>query len=149
MPIKHSNAKLLARLRQLENSIAEKDAQIDDAAARAVEAARYGKEIETATFWKVTYPLRWIATRWPQAVRRAVVNGAELTWLSLTIRLPRKLRPRRAPRPMRRREVQDHLRLPARSNSGGISTCNPAFECQTSRPSAATRTLYRREGRAN
>jgi len=123
MSVQQSTAELLARLRQLEDSIAEKDALIDDATARSVEAERYAEAIETATFWKVTYALRGMTTRWPQALRRAIVNGAELAWWSLALRFPSSLRQHRAPlrfHPINRRETQDHLRLPVETDSGSV-----------------------------
>jgi hypothetical protein len=119
MSVQDPDTELLACLRQLEDSLAEKDAQINYATARAVEAERRAMAIEAATFWKATHPLRTMTTRWPQAIRRAIVNGAELAWLSLTLRLPSKLRQRPAPlraHPISRPEIQYHPRLPVRSN---------------------------------
>ncbi len=57
---------------------------------------RAAEVIENATFWKVTHPLRKMTTRWSAGLRRAVRGSAKLAWWSLTLRLPGKLRERRA-----------------------------------------------------
>jgi hypothetical protein len=64
-------SELVARIRQLERSIAEKDAQI-------LEAKRQAAAIESSTFWKATYPLRKMITGWPPGLRRAARTGAKL-----------------------------------------------------------------------
>ena len=91
-----SSTELVARLRQLEEAIAEKDAQINRITARCIEADRRVEAIETATLWKVSYPVRRLMTGWPPGLRRAVRGGAKLAWWLLTLRLPSKLRQRRA-----------------------------------------------------
>ena len=96
MSVQNSNIDLDVRLRQLEDSIAEKDAQINRIMARCVEAERRVAAIETSTFWRATYPLRRITTGWPPGLRRAGRRAAKLAWWSLTLRLPSKLRQRQA-----------------------------------------------------
>ena len=115
MSVQHSKATLLARLRQLEDTIAEKDAQIKDATARSVAAERRAEVMETATFWRATYPLRRMTNSWPQTLRRAIVNGTKLAWWSLTLRLPSKPRQPRAllrGRAAKLSEKQKHLAHP-------------------------------------
>lgn len=90
-----SNTELVARLQQLEDFIVVKDAQINRITARCVEAERRTVAIETATFWRATYPLRWMTARWPSGLRRIARAGAKLAW-SLTLRLSSKLRQRRS-----------------------------------------------------
>jgi hypothetical protein len=103
----YSYAELVARLRQLEDSLAEKDAQIKIITARCVEAESRVTAIETATFWKATYPLRRMTTGWSPGLRRAARGGAKLAWWSLTLRLPSKLRQRGAL--VRRQQSWDRL----------------------------------------
>ena len=98
MPVQHFSSELLARLRQLEDSIAEKDAQINLITAQCVEAERRVAAIETSTFWRATYPLRRMTTGWPPGLRRTGRGAAKLAWWSLTLRLPSKLRQDRAHR---------------------------------------------------
>ena len=84
--------------------LAKKDAQI-------IEAEHRAEVIENATFWRVTHPLRRMASRWPPGFRRAVRGSAKLAWWSLTLRLPRKLRQRQALlRAHAAAEKHDHLR---------------------------------------
>jgi putative methyltransferase (TIGR04325 family) len=93
---RESSTELVARLRQLEGSIAEKDAQLDHMTARYIETVRRAEAIEAATLWKVSYPLRRLMTRWPLGLRRAARTGSKFVWWSLTLRLPSKLRQRHA-----------------------------------------------------
>jgi hypothetical protein len=50
----------------------------------------------SSTSWRVTAPLRGIGTLTPRIFRRGLVGGIKLTWWSLTLQLPRKLRQRRS-----------------------------------------------------
>jgi hypothetical protein len=72
------------------------EAALQDAHTQIIKAERRAEVIENATFWRVTYPLRRMITRWPTGLRRAVRGTAKLAWWSLTLRLPSKLRQRRA-----------------------------------------------------
>ena len=91
-----SNTELVARLQQLEDFIAVKDTQINRITARCVEAERRTAAIETATFWRATYPLRRMMAGWPPGLRRIARAGSKLAWWSLTLRLSRKLCQRRS-----------------------------------------------------
>ena len=50
--------------------------------------------LENATLWKMTYPVRRIADRFPLALRRALRGCAKLLWWSANGRLLSKLRAR-------------------------------------------------------
>jgi hypothetical protein len=96
MSLEVSSTELGTRLRQLEEAIAEKDAQINHITARWIEADRRAVAIETATLWRATYPLRRLMTGLPPGLRRSVRGGAKLAWWLLTLRLLSKLRQRQA-----------------------------------------------------
>lgn len=49
-----------------------------------------------STAWRATGPLRRLGTRVPHGVRRALRGSAKLGWWSVTMRLPQRLRERRA-----------------------------------------------------
>lgn len=64
-----------------------------EAASRAA-AEEHTKAIESATFWRVTYPLRRLTGSWPPRLRRLFRGGTKLVWWTITLRLPSKLRER-------------------------------------------------------
>ncbi|GAA0569534.1 hypothetical protein GCM10009416_04960 [Craurococcus roseus] len=64
------------------------------AALRRAAAERDG--VLQSTAWRATGAIRRLGGRMPDGVRRALRGGAKLGWWSLTMRLPRRLRERRA-----------------------------------------------------
>ena len=68
-----------------------------EAAARAGAEAR-ATAVENAIYWRATYPLRKFTGSWPPGLRRLFRGGAKLAWWAITLRLPGRLRARRARR---------------------------------------------------
>jgi TupA-like ATPgrasp len=71
MYVQMFSTELVGRLRQLEETITEKDARISDLTARCAEAERRAEAIEAATLWRISYPLRGLMTN----LRRAELGA--------------------------------------------------------------------------
>jgi hypothetical protein len=79
-----------ANLRAMQAEAKATQAQIECEQARQERDA-----LLSCTLWKATWPLRIAGQRLPPGLRRVLRVGAKLTWWSLTLKLPRKLRERR------------------------------------------------------
>jgi glycosyltransferase involved in cell wall biosynthesis len=81
---------------QAETMISRVMAQAELAQIERDQAQRARDALLLSTAWQVTWPLRVAGHKLPPSVRRALRRGAELGWWSLTLKLPSKLRDRRA-----------------------------------------------------
>jgi GT2 family glycosyltransferase len=80
---------------KLNDTILQLDQKLDQAIHQRNLTAIKLAEIESATVWKISYPLRYLATEFP-VIRLIIRRIVKLTWWTITGRIIQKLRERRA-----------------------------------------------------
>jgi glycosyltransferase involved in cell wall biosynthesis/SAM-dependent methyltransferase len=100
---KQQVADLRGRAEQSEAQVRLIEAQCGEATDRACQLADALNHVQTeldsvraSTAWRATWPARAVGQRLPPGVRRAVRGSAKLGWWTVTMKLTRKLRERRA-----------------------------------------------------
>ncbi len=94
---------ILHRINAARRDVYDANLRAEQAQARAAQAEAQARQawqereaVLSSTVWRATRPLRTAGHGLPPELRRALRAGAKLGWWSLTLRLPRKLRERRA-----------------------------------------------------